>query len=248
MMEKIEILTRFPGKEMTTMEFITFCKYILQSFQKFAPDIATVGIWSDAINADYYFDSELSGFENTIFKEIQIETKDYSFINEDVKDKNLYFDSKNYGSFSFSFSLHNVNTKKETLLVMIEAGNVNEVGLLNIEFPNAIQKNITLIQMLPLLEFTISLVHPVYITASSFELRKNISKKEDDIELGWITYLSDKRAFDLLPLTVGKKKVDGGGVLFWLSDEKVLGTNETEVQKALAIRSIFIDNGMLNYS
>lgn len=246
-MEKQRLLIRFPNQEMTAREYIAFCKHILHAFQQFAPDMATVGIWSLAKKADFYFDKKMPDFEDIILKEMQIEGKEYAFINENKEDKGLHLDSKSYGNFAFNFGLSNNGDESKEISISIWAGDKSKIGLLNVGFRNKLQPNLNLSNLLKLLEFNIDLVHPYYAIISSFKFTEKINKEENDIEIGWITYISHKEVVNLLPKNVERKVLPNGGVIFWLSEEKALSTDEIAVQKAIEIRDILGARKLLNY-
>jgi len=243
-MENQDLLIRFPNKEMTVKEFIIFCKHILYSFQQFAPNIATVGIWSDDKNSNYYFDDKLSDFESIILKEMQISGKEYAFINEDKMDKKLNLNSKSFINFSFSFSLNNAS-KHKILSIVIWAGKTEEVGILNLEFVNTHQQNILFTQMLSLVNFCNEIINPLYATSISNEFRRKVKRPHEKYWIGWINYFSNKEVAGLLPNDIGKKVLPNGGVIFWLSEEKPLSTDEKIIEKAIQIRNILGEKGLL---
>ena len=248
-MEKQKLLIRFPNKEMTAREFIAFCKHILCSFQQFAPDMATVGIWSADKKANYYFDKKLSDFENIIFKEMQIEEekKGFAYINDDKSDKELNLNSKSYGNFALNFGISNNGDENEEISITIWAGKANETGILNLEFPDKLQQNISFVKILQLAEFSINLVKPYYVTVISNEFRRKVGMEGQNCWIGWINYFFNKEVANLLPKNIEKKVFSDGGVLFWLSEEKELSIDEVAVQEAIKIRDILNKKGLLCY-
>ncbi|MDR2121453.1 MAG: immunity 52 family protein [Tannerella sp.] len=249
-MEQIDFLIRFPNKEMTAREYIGFCKIILKSLLNASSDFTTVGIWSQVKKANYNFDMNLTNFEETILKEMQIESEEYAFINENESEKNLMPDSRSYGNFAFSFAFSFNGDESREMGVSIWAGDSGnkETGILNFTFPEKTESSITLKKILPLLKINIDLVNPYYATISSFEFRKKANQKDDKFKIGWINYFSDKQTASLLPKDVSKEVLPNGGVIFWLSEERTVSTNETLVAKATEIRNILAKKGLLKYS
>ncbi|MDR2951307.1 MAG: hypothetical protein LBV71_19130 [Prevotella sp.] len=246
-MEEIDILTRFPNREMTAREYLMFSKNILLQLKSFSSDFNALYAWGSETNMGRYLKDDLSDFESVVFNQLKDDNIAYS--NPDKSNKKFTLDSKCFIGYNNSYST-NDNYKQSQITVTIGAGKENpsndDVGILNFEFSEILQSKLNLPNLIQLLEFSINLVNPYYGTISSFEFGKKTNKKKDNIEIGWITYIFNKEVFKLLPKNVGKKILSNGGVIFWLSEERPLSTNERAVQKAIEIRNILAEHEFLN--
>ncbi len=245
-MEEIYILTRFPNKEMTAQEYIVFSKDILQKLQAFSPLFKTLYAWGTSATAGRYLKEDLSDFEQVVFE--QLVDDERAFINPDTTNKNLTLNSKWYSGYSNSYSTDK-DYKKEQITVSISAGSndLDNAGILNFEFSNKLQPKLSLQKMMELMEFCIELVNPYFITTSSFEFRKKTNEESQDYKIGWINYFKDKQVKDLLPKDIKNKAFNNGGVLFWLSEEVALSTNQLAIEKAKSIQEILLPKGLLKH-
>ena len=245
-MEEINVLCRFPNIEMTTREYLKFSKNILSQLKIFSDDYKTFYAWGSEAKAGMYLKEDLSDFESVVFN--QLRSDELAFINPEKSNKDLTLDSKCHINFGNTYSIN--KNHKDKIDITISAGSINknEVGLLNFEFSNSLQPYLYFTDLLSLLEFSIELINPFYATISSFEFRKKVSLKDDQIKIGWITYFSNKNVAEILPKWVNKKVLPNKGVIFWLSNEKVLSTNEEEVLKTTKIRDLLRSKKFLSYN
>lgn len=248
MEEDIKILIRFPNKEMTAKEYIQFSKKILQQLKAFSDDFKTLYAWGSEVNAGKYLKDDLSDFESTVFE--QLNDKEIAYMNPDKSNKNFTLDSKCFIGYSNTYST-NKDYKLDKISITIGAGKdkakKEDVGILNFQFSKSLQHKLNLSKLIELLEFCIDLVNPVYAIISSFKFTNKVNKEDDNIEIGWITYIDNKGVANLLPKDIGKKIFPNGSVVFWLSKEKALSTDDKAVEKAIQIRNILGEKGLLNY-
>jgi len=249
-MEDFKILSRFPNKEMTTKEYLMFSKNILLQLKSFSSDFNTLYAWGSAPNHGTYLKEDLSDFESVVFN--QLRNDEIAYSNPDKTNKQFTLDSKCFIGYSNSYST-NKDYKQNQITITIGAGKEdvsnNDMGILNFEFSKKLQSNLSLSNLIKLLEFIIKIVDPYYLTIISNELRRKVKVEGQDCWIGWITYISNKEVAAMLPSDIVNKRVlSNGGVIFWLSEDKALSTDEKAVQKAIKIRNILAKNSLLNYS
>jgi hypothetical protein len=236
-MENYKVLIRFPNREMTAKEYILFSKDILLQLQHFADDFKTLYAWGAEANAGVYLKEDLSDFESVVFS--QLNDTEIAYSNPDKSNKKFTMDSKCFIGYSNSYST-NKDYKQQQITVTIGAGKENlkngDMGILNFEFSKSLQPNLDLSYLLKLLEFSINLVNPYYVTVISNELRRKVSINNENYWIGWINYFADKEVLNLLPANINTKLLFDKGVCFWLSEKMPASTDEDIVQKALQIR------------
>lgn len=255
-MEEQNILIRFSDKEMTGREYLKFSSKILKKLQAFSNefehlytlDPTTLDMKNESVDT---IEISPENLEEKFAYKLEDENSVYAFINSDKSDKKYNPNSKSYTGYQNSY----VNSEDyfgEQIKIDISAGKYQakkeDVGVLNFLFSESLQPKLTFDHLLKLLEFSLELVPVVEARIYTFEFSEKVNEWGQDIDVGWVNYFSSPKVSTLLPNNVERKVFPNGGVLFWLSDVPVDSTNKKVVKKALEIRNILNDHGLLTYS
>ncbi len=245
-MEIHKILIRFRNEDMTAQEYITFSKKILRALKSYSDEFKSLYAWGTEAEQGTYLKEDLSDFDQVVFK--QLNNNEIAYTNPDKTNKNFTLDSKSFVDYHNAYSTDK-NYKNDQITVTISAGKENpeidDYGILNIEFSESLLPKIEFIDFINLVEYCVDLIDPIYLVVISNELRREVNLSELNYWIGWINYFSDPAIAKVLPDDVERKIIPNKGVLFWLSKDKVFSTNDLEVQKAIEIRNILNKNGFL---
>ncbi|MGF7108294.1 hypothetical protein [Treponema pedis] len=249
-MNKIKIITRLNQREMTAREYISYCKNLLRNIKAVFPEMY-LSILDDN-DVAYFFKNDLSDFGEENLYKIIMEDKEIVYYNPDKNNEDLTVDSKTWSPFSSLFFL---KEKREAdkysvsdISIDISQGSndINDkIAVAIIKFSDNFTKrlnNSILEKIIYCLEKTGDLKFAVAI---SDNFRSEVKIKGQNLWIGYLTYFAHKdisRLFkDFKGIEVTETEL---GTLISLSNKFYL--SEETVRKALAIRDILAEKGLMN--
>lgn len=237
-MEKIKLITRLTNREMSTHEFINYCKSVIVNLKNTFSYLQMVSTWDDGTNSKFYFENNLANFNTQNLDKILIYNPEEDvFQNDNEQDKDLHENPKSW--IGFNTLLYLSKDKSETSDISINitqgASEKNKTALINIEFSDEFLKTITKdfsIKLIESLEKTGDLLYAVVI---SNEFRRKVKTGGQNLWIGYLTYFQDKNIKTLLTNIVNIINFDKGIIIDL--GEKIEVSDET-VNKAVKIRNI----------
>lgn len=237
-MEKIKLITRLTNREMSTHEFINYCKSVIVNLKNTFSYLQMVSTWDDGTNSKFYFENNLANFNTQNLDKILIYNPEEDvFQNDNEQDKDLHENPKSW--IGFNTLLYLSKDKSETSDISINitqgASEKNKTALINIEFSDEFLKTITKdfsIKLIESLEKTGDLLYAVLI---SNEFRRKVKTGGQNLWIGYLTYFQDKNIKTLLTNIVNIINFDKGIIIDL--GEKIEVSDET-VNKAVKIRNI----------
>jgi len=237
-MEKIKLITRLTNREMSTHEFINYCKSVIVNLKNTFSYLQMVSTWDDGTNSKFYFENNLANFNTQNLDKILIYNPEEDvFQNDNEQDKDLHENPKSW--IGFNTLLYLSKDKSETSDISINitqgASEKNKTALINIEFSDEFLKTITkdfCIKLIESLEKTGDLLYAVVI---SNEFRRKVKTGGQNLWIGYLTYFQDKNIKTLLTNIVNIINFDKGIIIDL--GEKIEVSDET-VNKAVKIRNI----------
>ncbi|MFV0305046.1 MAG: hypothetical protein ACK5IC_06165 [Moheibacter sp.] len=244
-MEQLTLIIRFKNKAMTPKEYVAFSKEILLKLEDFNPIFKNLFGWGHEANAKSHFKQDKSDFEEIVFK--QIEEKDITYINKEVQDKEMHWDSYSWANYGNSYS--NTTKQDEKVSVSINCGSSEkEVGSFIIEFPQNnypefYDKNF----VTRLLEYCMIFFSEIfYATVIGDKFRSKVRITNYSFWIGWINFLPYEIIYGLLPENIEKLKIKNG-TLFSISKTVITEDDEHIITEAIEIRDMLGAKGFLNY-
>ena len=203
--------------------------------------------WSE-MGRNYH---DFSDFEERLYP--QLRDEEYGYINPDPDDEDYGRDSKFVTGFlEYFIAVREPGVEPTSAAVGISAGAVwtNTSNYILVEFPREGAPEFeSLDHVKALFRLVVEYCQPEEGHVLSNKWRRKVAIYTRDNYLvvppvGWLTWVADKRAVEVLPPWVSYEEV-GEGLIVWFSERPVHSTDEEAVEKARALRDRLHENGYL---
>lgn len=251
-----QVLFKNNGRLLSAQEYLDFSKEFLLKLKEFDPCFHNVYAWGKTARAGRYLQEDLSDFHEVVFK--QIYSKGACYINaEGQPEKEFSLSSRCCSGYLNSYSSSKSDRDKKISISISHLGELNNVSdVLVFDFNKHLQQELNLHDLIARLEFTINNLPVLRTYIGSYEFTKIAPLPKDEalrktvqntIRIGWINYLWNPEVDKILPAEISRKVLPNGGVIFWLTEEKALSTNQEAVEKAIMVRDAFEKHGLIEF-
>lgn len=234
-MENIKINFSIERKEMTTKEYINFCKNIISKLKSHDDLFGDLNIIDVNNKSHYFFKEDLSDFDfETLFPIINEE--DITYRNADVSNKSLTLYSKSWTGFStklFFGGQKDIDGVADIQLGISQGSYENRVASINIEYSKKLQDKLNIDYIVGLVEVinqNTNLIFANTITNKFFlEIRQKGKRS-----VGWVNFTRNKKIVSILDEN-DVYKVIQNGVIFSISENMPSNENKNLIEKAKKI-------------
>lgn len=243
-MEEYFLSVRWKNRAMTAEQYLAFSKGLLQTLIQFDPVFANLFSWGQAPSQKAWFAQDYSDLDDKVFP--QINEEDLRYQNPDPDNWELALDSTCFKGFRMSYSNTDI-LEEGQLTVSIGAGAMDDdiLNVVGIEFPKVNYPQFYEYDFVSdLMKVVIEYCQPQHGYAISHPFWEAVELEGEPIgtcPIGWLTYLADASANDLLPPDVEREVQSTGGTLITLKHSPPPSTdNPEDIANAIRIRDILM--------